>query len=202
MSKLIDLTGQKFGRLTVVERADNTKQGQTQWKCECECGKQTTVSAYCLRSGHTKSCGCWKRYATKKHGQSRERIYAIWYGIKERCYNKKCPNYKKYGNKGITMCDEWVESFKSFYDWSMMNGYAKNLSLDRINNDKGYSPDNCRWVTVKEQNNNKSNNCYITYNGKTQTLKQWAEELNINYPKLRYRIKYYHWTIERAFNTK
>lgn len=120
--------------------------------------------------------------------------------MKQRCYNQKSPEYKWYGGKGIAVCDEWLHDFKAFYNWAITNGYADDLTIDRKDNSKGYSPDNCRWATNKEQHNNQSNNVKITYNNKTQTLKQWSEELNVNYSTLRMRIER-GWSIERALGT-
>ena len=135
-----------------------------------------------------------------KYSESYYRIYRIWSGMKQRCYNQKSPEYKWYGGKGIAVCDEWLHDFKAFYNWAITNGYADDLTIDRKDNSKGYSPDNCRWATNKEQHNNQSNNVKITYNNKTQTLKQWSEELNVNYSTLRMRIER-GWSIERALGT-
>lgn len=115
-----------------------------------------------------------------------------------RCYNANHKYYNRYGGRGITVCDEWKNNFQAFYDWAISNGYRDDLTLDRKDNDNGYSPENCRWTTKKEQSNNRENNIVITYNGKTQTLSQWAEEIRIPYHKLLVRIKR-GWSVERAF---
>lgn len=208
MGKFIDLTGQKFGRLTVIERAEN-KHNNSAWLCKCECGALCVVQSCSLRSGRTKSCGCFQKEQITKileiHGQAKgnhTRLYNIYHGIKKRCYKKDEKSFNRYGGKGITMCNEWLNDFQSFYDWAMSNGYADNLTIDRIDNSKGYFPDNCRWVTYKVQNNNTSRNHLITYNGKTQTMAQWAFEMGINYDTLRARINRSHWSIERALTTK
>lgn len=204
MSKFIDLTGQKFGRLTVIERAEN-KGKHTVWKCKCECGNIIDVYSTHLNQGKSTSCGCLRVELIKErsttHGKSKTRLNNIYNTMKQRCYNESNSCFYRYGARGITICDEWENSFKAFYAWSMANGYADNLTIDRIDNNKGYSPDNCRWATVKEQSNNRRNNHLITYNGKTQTMTQWAEELGINKSTLRSRINLYHWAIEKAFNT-
>lgn len=200
MKKAIDLTGQKFGRLTVVKRAENTKDNKAQWLCECECGNTKIVRSVSLKSGDTKSCGCIRENQNKTHGKSKTRLHTIWANMIQRCLNVHNERYKDYGGRGITVCEEW-RKFESFYLWANANGYKNGLTIDRINNDKGYSPDNCRWATVKEQNNNTRKCRYITYKGKAQTIKQWAEELNINYDTLISRINKLHWSIEKALST-
>lgn len=204
MGKFIDLTGQKFGRLTVIERAES-KNKHTMWKCKCTCGNVAIVDSGNLRSKHSTSCGCFNVETVKekntKHGKHGERIYRIWKNMKTRCSCKSVTEYSHYGGKGITVCEEWKNSFEAFYNWSIANGYAENLSIDRIDNEKAYSPDNCRWADIATQANNKSNNRLITYKGKTQTLAQWSKELNINYAKLQARINKYHWDIEKALST-
>jgi len=130
---------------------------------------------------------------------SRKRLYGIWYTMKTRCYKEKCINYKNYGGRGITVCNEWQSDFENFYNWALENGYVEGLSIDRIDNNKGYSPENCRWATRIEQANNQRSNHLITYNGKTQTLKQWADELKIPYTSLKSRINNYNFPIEKAF---
>lgn len=190
MSKRLDFTGQKFGYLTVVEIDPTVKNGRTNWKCLCKCGNYTTVVAYQLRSGKTISCGC-RRYETKNqtHGMKHTRLYETWCGMKKRCYNHNEPCYFRYGGKGITVCDEWKYDFMSFYNWSMENGYSDELTIDRIDNSKGYAPDNCRWITHAEQQRNKTNNVFIEHNGETKTLAEWCRIMGEPYPKIHGRIK-------------
>ena len=155
---LIDLTGRKFGRLTVLKREKPINK-RTLWLCVCDCGKEVIVESYNLRKGHTQSCGCFQAEATSKanktHGLRNTRVYRIWNCMKNRCYQKSYHAYNHYGGRGITICDEWLHDFQAFHDWAMANGYEDSLSIDRIDNNKGYQPDNCRWVTMAEQNKNK-----------------------------------------------
>lgn len=207
MGKFKDLTGQKFGRLTVIERAGNDKRCNATWKCVCSCSQKTEriVPGVDLISGHTRSCGCLNSelitLRNLKHGKRGTRLYTIWASMKKRCYNPKDVSYKNYGGRGITVCDEWKNDFKAFYNWAIDNGYKDNLSIDRIYNEKSYFPSNCRFATRKEQNNNQRSNHLITYKGRTQNLKQWADELELNYDTLRHRINTYNWSIEKALNT-
>lgn len=157
-----DLTGMRFGYLTVLSKDESLKykhQTHTTWLCLCDCGNTTIVRGYCLRNGHTQSCGCLGREkrlkSATKHGQSETRLYAIWHAMKQRCFNPNHKNYVDYGGRGIKVCEEWKNDFQAFYDWAMANGYEESLSIDRINNDGNYEPQNCRWVTMKEQCNNR-----------------------------------------------
>ena len=166
MSAKKDLTGQRFGRLTVIAENGSNRYRQMTWQCLCECGNRITVVGHLLTGGHTKSCGCLKLEQsirnlpntpsgedspTYKHGGEGTRLYRIWKGMRQRCYNPNIKNYANYGGRGITVCDEWRNSFEAFRDWALANGYCDDLSIDRIDNDKGYSPDNCRWATSQTQ---------------------------------------------------
>lgn len=206
MSKLIDLTGQKFEYLTVLKRNENHKtknKNKAIWLCKCKCGNFVSVESYDLRKGFVKSCGCYKKEhpARFKHGHTHTRLHSIWLGIIKRCTYKNNKIYKYYGGRGIKIDPTWESDFLKFYSWAMNNGYQENLSIDRIDNEKGYSPDNCRWVTKIEQANNKRSNLLVSYNGRTQTISQWAKEKNIDYFKLRSRIYKLHWDVERALTT-
>ncbi len=208
MSKFIDLTGQKFGRLTAIAKIGTDKRRCILWLCQCDCGKSTVVSSNSLLCGNTKSCGCLHRERTiaanTKHGCQKnnypDRIYTVWAHLKSRCYNKNSKYYYNYGGRGITVCDEWLHDFQAFYDWAMANGYRDDLTIDRIDNNKGYSPDNCRWVDRKTQANNTRRNRYLTHKGKTQTLAQWADELKISPHTLWSRLNS-GWSVERTFET-
>lgn len=137
-----------------------------------------------------------------KHGLRHDPLYGVWANMKNRCYNKNDPHYERWGGRGITVCKEWKNNFKSFYDWAVANGYRKGLTLDRIDNNGNYEPSNCRWSTIKEQNRNKRNVKFIEYNGKSQLLEEWANELCINPKTLWMRLYYYNLPVEEAFTRK
>lgn len=200
--KLIDMSGQIIGRLTVITRADKPKPAKTHWLCKCDCGNYTVVSRRHLKDHSTISCGCYrKEKKPKTHGMKGTRIYRIWSGMKDRCCNPNSKYWKNYGGRGISVCDDWKTSFESFYEWSMDNGYTQELTLDRVNNDGNYEPSNCRWATMKEQSNNKRTNHYLTYKGETHTIQEWGELLGIN-PRIIHQRIYYNWEIERALTTE
>ena len=136
-----------------------------------------------------------------KHGQSKTRLYATWQNMKNRCYYEGFIEFDRYGGRGIEVCQEWRDNFVPFYEWAMASGYAEGLTLDRIDNDGNYCPENCRWLTKKAQQNNRSNNRYLTYNGKTQSVAQWAEELGVCAKTIRTRISR-GWSIEKALLKK
>lgn len=202
MSKVVDLTGQRFGRLVVVGRADppKDKHGNTRWHCRCDCGNETDVVGYSLHRGMTASCGCLQKEARKTHDQSGSRLYRIWKNMRTRCANPHNQYYDDYGGRGITVCEEWHD-FVNFMQWAERTGYRENLTIDRIDVNEGYNPVNCRWVTMHEQNRNKRNNVNITYHGVTRCLFDWAATLGINAGALWMRICRYNWDIERAFTT-
>lgn len=197
MSKVKNIAGNKFGMLTVIEKSKSIN-GKAYWLCKCDCGNETIVSGSNLRTGAVKSCGCLIYKKKDTHHLSHTRLFRIWWGIKNRCDNPKSEAYKYYGKKGIHICDEWANDFVSFYNWAMLNGYDDGLSIDRIDNSKGYSPDNCRFTTKKVQANNRSYCKFYEYNGKTQTLTQWCEELNLNYKLVHGRIYRCGWSFEKA----
>ena len=158
MPPALNLIGNKYGRWTVIDRAENIN-GRTAWICKCECGTEKVIKIHDLRNKRTNSCGCLRKENTKsmfsKHGLSNHRLFKIWTSMKTRCYNKNATNYERYGARGISICDEWNNDFMKFYNWSINNGYSDNLTIDRVNNNGNYEPSNCRWATVKEQNSNK-----------------------------------------------
>lgn len=193
----MNLEGKSFGKLTVLAFAGKNGCGHNLWKCSCDCGKETIVTIGHLRSGHTKSCGCGLREAVSKshktHGLAGTRLYDIWSNIKCRCGNPKAINYERYGGRGITVCEEWKRSFESFKEWAFANGYKDDLTIERKDNNAGYSPDNCRWATVKEQGNNKRNNHLIEINGEVKTMTQWCEQYGKTYSLVRQRINTLGW---------
>lgn len=211
MGRLEYLVGQKFERLTVIAEAEThikpCGDKVPMLLCKCECGNKKKISFYNLKSGNTKSCGCYSREIIKKrkmtHGMFNTRIYRIYAGMKSRCYNPNRKKYPIYGGRGIKICDEWLgeDGFMNFYNWSISNGYDDTLSIDRIDVNGNYEPSNCRWATTKKQGNNTTTNRYITFNGKTKTLAEWSDETGISYSALKHRIDR-GWEIEKALTTK
>lgn len=192
MRKYSDIKGNKYGRLTTLERLPTDKKNSSiLWLCKCDCGNETYVRATMLRSGHTKSCGCLAKErvieSVKTHGMTGTRIYNIWCQMRYRCSVKARPDYKYYGGRGITVCQEWLE-FETFYKWAIENGYSDELSIDRIDNYKGYFPGNCRWATVVEQRNNMRSNRRFLVFGEILSLTEVAEKYLININTIRYRL--------------
>lgn len=184
-NKLEDLTGRRFGRLTVVKLDKYSPiSHSTRWICRCDCGNEKSVLASCLKTGKVTSCGCYsseqKSKRSKTHGYGhKDRLYRIWSGMKSRCYSAADRNYRRYGARGIEICPEWRNDFMAFRTWAIANGYQDGLSIYRIDNDGMYSPENCRWVDHKAQSNNRRTNVYITYKGETHTAAEWAERTGI-----------------------
>ena len=178
MGKFINLAGKKFGMWEVIEY-----KGKSKWLCKCECGTIREVVTGTLNNGSSKCCGCLKI----KHGQEGTKLYKIWGHMKERCFNRNNKSYSSYGERGIKVVNEWLE-FNNFYIWANNNGYKEGLSIDRIDVNGDYSPNNCRFITMKEQQSNKRNNRYITINNITKTVSQWAELVGLDRHTILYRL--------------
>ena len=182
---LIDLKGQRFGRLTVITRIKNIH-GNTAWRCLCDCGNEKVATTSTLKGG-AKSCGCIAKERHKAHrdlmektrGQLNKRIYGIWQKMIHRTTKPNDPDYKIYGGRGIKVCDEWLNDYLAFEKWSLSHGHDNSLTIDRIDNDGNYSPENCRWADKFTQNNNRSISHRISYKNKTMTVTQWSREFNL-----------------------
>lgn len=205
-----DLTGQKFGRLTVVRFYGQDKYKKFTWMCECDCGNTSIVSGSELINGRILSCGCLRKEriieAKTTHGMSHSEVYAEYRNMKNRCYNEQAHNYKYYGGRGIKMCDRWRDDIREFYNdvSSLPNFREKGYTLDRINNDGNYEPGNVRWATASEQMINRrpvTRTLIYEYGGKMRTLKEISNIIGISYKTLSYRIRDLGWDPETAFNT-
>ncbi len=201
--KFRDISGMQFGRLKAIS-VNRIVKNRCYWNCDCECGNKTVVRSSSLLSGDTKSCGCLRaeillHETYETHGMTETRLYRIWMGMKRRCKNKNLREYNRYGGRGITVCQEWLDDFMNFYNWAMANGYRDDLTLDRKDNDKGYFPNNCRWSTVKEQANNRSNNVLLFFNNELKTISEWGEELGIKDGTIRARLKR-GWSVEKSLS--
>ena len=196
MSKRLDLTGKKFGRLTVlgIDEEKTKLKGKSYWVCKCECGKTISTLGRDLVNGHTKSCGCYSRDKTiernTKHNLHGTRLYRIWKAIRTRCNNPNFYRYCDYGGRGITICKEW-DDFTNFYNWAINNGYSEELSIDRINVNGNYEPSNCRWVDDFVQMNNTRKNVYLEINGETKSLSEWVREFDLEHDYEIIRVRYH-----------
>lgn len=186
-----NLIGRRFGRLTVKKRIENTKSGNIRWYCECDCGGVATPTSWNLLHGESKSCGCLRNELRSEslciHGGARKggcRLYHIWIEMKRRCEKADRKTAGRYFERGIRVCDEWKQSYKEFENWSLRNGYSDDLSIDRIDNNGNYCPENCRWVSRIAQMRNTSYNVFLEYNGENYCIAEWAEKLGVNYQTL------------------
>lgn len=205
MPKKIDIKNKRFGRLIALyEKERGSRRRHAIWHCVCDCGKEVDVSKQQLLSLRTKSCGCYRKEKTSKkmktHGLSKKRIYHIWCRMKSFCLNKKSSKFKNYGERGIYICDKWKKSFESFEDWAEKSGYNDSLTIDRIDVNGNYEPNNCRWIPMKDQAWNKRNTVYITINGKKMNLKEAEKNYGIKYQKIYNRLQR-GWSPERAVFT-
>lgn len=199
MPRKVNILGTRFYRLCVIEEMEADHRGEIQWKCLCDCGVETIVTGYNLRSRNTKSCGCYnidrivKR--SKQHGMYKTRIYKIWVGVTKRCTNPNMTSYADYGGRGIKVCERWSK-FENFYE-DMKDGYADNLSLERKNPNGDYEKSNCKWATMKEQARNKRNSKYIELGDKALTAAEWAEISGTMSSTIIWRVKN-GWDVRRA----
>lgn len=209
-----DITGFRSGRLVAIEPVEDyiTPRGKrrAKWLCQCDCGNQVAVEITNFLRGNSKSCGCLndelRRERSVVHGGRYDPLYRIWTDMKTRCLNKNCPDYKNYGGRGVTICDEWVNSYDCFRGWALKNGYREiedsyNCSIDRIDVNGNYTPENCRFATAKQQANNRRNTLFVTAFGERHSLSEWADITGIKYHTLFARIGRLHWEPERALST-
>lgn len=200
MGKFIDLTGRRFGKLTVLGIGGRDKNGQIKWLCMCDCGNQKIISGGSLTRTNrpTHSCGC--ETSLRTHGQRNTRLYRIWSGMKSRCCNTNNSHYKNYGGRGVRICEEWLHNFVNFYDWALKNGYSDDLSIDRINNNGNYEPSNCRWVDPVVQGNNRRTNQILEFDGERKTVKEWSDEIGMPDQTIYKRLEA-GWSVEEILTT-
>ncbi|MGG0718677.1 hypothetical protein ABE096_13930 [Robertmurraya massiliosenegalensis] len=197
MRRVSDLTGNRFGRLLVIKRVENIDKG-SRWLCKCDCGNEKVIRRTHLMSGNTKSCGCFSKEIssergnkskigdrTRTHGDFGTKLYGVWAGMKRRCYNPQTKHYTDYGGRGIKMCHEWKESYNVFKKWALANGYKEGLSIERIDVNKHYCPENCKWIPLSEQNSNKRTSIRIEYKGRKYSIKELSEMTGIKIKTIR-----------------
>lgn len=196
-----NLSGRRYGKLVAVKPTSKRKGTLVVWECKCDCGATAYVPSAYLTSGNTKSCGCYKSECSKArlktHGDTKTRLWIEWVNMKQRCLNPKSSSYERYGAKGVSVCEEWKNSYTAFKSWTMSNGYADDLTIDRIDGTKGYSPENCRWVTKTQQANNRKTNKIVTYGDFTGTLSELCKKLSLSYPLVSERLRF-GWSVEEA----
>lgn len=190
-----DLTGQRFGKYTVIALSEPYKGRKDTWLCKCDCGNERIVYGFGLKSGRSTNCGC----AKTKHGMSKSKLYRVYTLMCQRCHAPYNDNYFRYGGRGIKVCSEWRNNFSVFAEWAFQNGYKEGLSIDRKNNNGNYCPENCRWVDWKTQSNNRRSNHLIEYQGQTHTIAEWGDILNIS-PSLIFDRLYRGWDVSRVFD--
>lgn len=204
--QFIDLTGQRFSRLDVICRVPSNGR-RTMWKCKCDCGKEIITRGENLKSGNTKSCGCLKadNHIKTANGLGKTRLASIFNSMKQRCYNPNSAEYRLYGGRGIRVCEEWLHDSNNFYSWALSHGYIENTtqsqcSIDRINVNGDYCPDNCRWVDSYTQANNTRRNIYYEFGGERHTLTEWSRIVGIKHGTLYNRINKLGWSLAEALN--
>lgn len=203
-AKIKDILCQKYGRLTVLEEIIKIGKGR-RFRVVCDCGNTKDVELTHLRMGFIVSCGCFNKEQTSKakgtHRMSGNKLYSIWANMIQRCINPNTINYKGYGGRGITICNEWKNSFENFLNWAQKNNYNHNLEIDRINNDGNYCPENCRFVTRTQNARNRTVTHYIVYKGEKKSLAEWSEQLGIRQSILLDRLNKLKWSINKAIET-
>lgn len=200
MAKAIDITGIRSGALVALYPADGApKRVSSLWVCQCDCGKQKIVRGDHIYRNETISCGCL--HYTKKYSNFDKRLYRIWVQMKQRCSNPHTREYRNYGARGISVCDEWINDYAAFHDWAVHNGYSDELSIDRIDNNLGYTPQNCRWATQAEQANNKRNTQFVDFNGIKTPVGEAARRIGIDHSTLGARLRR-GWDLDRALSSK
>lgn len=187
-----NLIGKRFGKLTVI-KLSYIEGKISKWLCKCDCGNEKEILAKNLKKGRTLSCGCLAKQKRlekiTKHGYAKTRLDNIYYGIRKRCYNITDPAYKWYGGRGIKMCGEWLNDKRIFFDWALGNGYNKKLSIDRIDNNGDYAPENCRWVSAEIQAKNRRSNHILVYNGESHNIKDWSVIIGVSESTIYRRLK-------------
>lgn len=204
----MDLTGKRFGRWTVLEFAFHDKNYARYWLCKCDCGTIKEVKQQSLTSGRSTSCGCYHKEdaariigeRSRKHGDFGTKLYGVWAAMKRRCYNPNTKFYHDYGGRGITVCDEWQE-YIPFKEWALANGYEEGLTIDRIDVNENYCPENCRWITQREQCYNTRKTRFVEYKGEKYTLKEISEITGLKIRTIRGRYER-GWTPEQIFSTE
>ena len=200
MSYFKDITGQRFGRLIATEKSHKTKDKNWWWKCLCDCGNKVTIRGTSLRSGASRSCGCYKNELSKKrktiHGLSYTKVYRVHTNMMSRCFNPKDKRYLFYGKRGILVCDEW-KNVTTFYNWAINNGFKEGLTIERINVNGNYKPGNCKWIPGAEQGRNRRQNHRICFRGETNILSHWAKKLGVDKTTIAWRLSH-NWTEEEA----
>lgn len=196
---MIEMVGNRYGRLLVIEELERYRNaaGKTErvFLCRCDCGNKKIIKMHTLRSGNAISCGCYRKEfissAKSTHRMSGTKIYRVWRSMRRRCNASTDKAFVNYGARGITVCAEWESDFNEFYKWAISNGYNEGLTIERIDNNKGYSPDNCKWIPRREQNKNRRMNHYLAYGDRKKTLQEWANEIGVNRCTLRDYCKRY-----------
>lgn len=184
--KKLNIAGERFNRWEALEVVNNTKI-KTYWLCRCDCGKEKEIALTSLTSGLSRSCGCLRKEQMTTHGLTKSPEYTTWLSMNQRCTNKKDPNYKSYGGRGVTVCDRWGKSFECFLE--DMGARKKGMTLDRINNDGNYEPKNCRWADKKTQGNNRRSNHCLTINGQKLTITEWSRQLSLSRSTIQHRLR-------------